>query len=177
MIHWICWIHRRSFRENSIVSLLFSFIIAFHVFCYCLQMKFVKVMFWHVSVCPQGGVPGQVPPPPWSGTLPWTGTPPLGRHPPGQVPPWQVHPPWAGTLHWQVHPWAGTPPVARYIPLGRYTLLASTSLGRYIPRSQVHPPWAGNPPPEQCMLGYTGNEWAVRILLECSLVLCNSGIN
>ena len=27
------------------------------------------------------------------------------------------------------------------------------------------------PPPEQCMLGDTGNKLAVRILLECNLVL------
>ena len=31
--------------------------------------------------------------------------------------------------------------------------------------------WAGTPPPEQCMLGDTGNKRAVRILLECILVL------
>ena len=29
---------------------------------YSAQTKFAKVMFSHVSVCPQGGVPGQVPP-------------------------------------------------------------------------------------------------------------------
>ena len=27
------------------------------------------------------------------------------------------------------------------------------------------------PPPAQCMLGDTGNKWAVRILLECNLVI------
>ena len=63
------------------------------------QTKFAKVMFSHVSVCPRGGVPGQVPPwagtppgqvdPRWAGTRPWAGTPL-----PGQVhPPRQVHPP------------------------------------------------------------------------------------
>ena len=52
---------------------------------------------------------------------------------------------------------------------------------------QVHPlgrytPWAGTPPgpgtpPEQCMLGDTGNKQAVRILLECILVgICFSFI-
>ena len=49
------------------------------------QTKFAKVMFLHVSVCPQGGVPGQEPPcqvcpragtPPLPGTPPWAGTPP-----------------------------------------------------------------------------------------------------
>ena len=29
---------------------------------------------------------------------------------------------------------------------------------------------AGRHPPAQCMLGYTGNKWVVRILLECILV-------
>ena len=57
------------------------------------QTKFAKVMFLHMSVCPQG-VPGQVPP--------WESTPRGQVHPPGQVhprqvPPGQVHPPWAGT--------------------------------------------------------------------------------
>ena len=32
-------------------------------------------------------------------------------------------------------------------------------------------PWADTPPPEQCMLGDTGNKRAVRILLECVLVI------
>ena len=35
--------------------------------------------------------------------------------------------------------------------------------GRYTPR-------AGTPPREQCMLGDTGNNRAIRILLECILV-------
>ena len=67
-------------------------------------MKFAKVMFSQVSVCPQGQVsapglgvcgrhpPGQTPPPwadrPWAdppGQTP-PGQPPLGRHP-GQTPP------------------------------------------------------------------------------------------
>ena len=67
-------------------------------------------------------------------------------HPPGQV-----HPPWTGTPPDQVHPplGPGTPsPGTRYTPL-----------------------WAQVPPPEQCMLGDTGNKRAVRILLECILVL------
>ena len=52
------------------------------------QTKFAKVMFSQVSVCPRGGVPGQVPP--------------------GRCTPRQVHPQ-ADTL-----PQAGTPP--RYTP-------------------------------------------------------------
>ena len=68
---------------------------------YCPQTKFTKVMFLHLSVCPQGGgqylgryppgqvppsryTPGQVHPPPQTGT-------PLGRYTPGQVPPATVH--------------------------------------------------------------------------------------
>ena len=43
------------------------------------QTKFAKVMFLHVSVCPQGGVPRQVHP--RASTPPWAGT-----RPPGQVP-------------------------------------------------------------------------------------------
>ena len=91
-------------------------------------------MFLHVSVCPRGGVPGQVHPtgqvqPPWAGT-------PLGRYTPRQVhPPGQVHPP----------PGAGTPP------------------------EQVQPQ-AGTPPPGSACW-YTVNKRAVRIPLECILVL------
>ena len=52
-------------------------------------------------------------------------------------------------------------------PPGRYTARAGT------------PPWTGTPPPgqilppnsAQCMLGDMGNKRAVRILLECNLVL------
>ena len=65
------------------------------------QTKFAKVMFLHVSVCPQGEY--------------------LGRYTPGQVPPrvgtplGRYTPPWAGTPPpGQVHPQAGT-------PLDRYT--------------------------------------------------------
>ena len=85
-----------------------------------------------------------------------------------------------GVVPGQVHlPWAGTPP-------GRYTTQTGTlprqvhPPGRYTPW-QVHPhrytPWSGTlqgryPPPQaQCMLGDTGNKRAVRILLECNLVI------
>ena len=60
-----------------------------------------------------------------------------------------------GTGH-MVHPWAGTPP--RQVPPGRYTPWEQTPSG-------------ADTPPVQCLLGDTGNKRAVRILLECNLVL------
>ena len=77
---------------------------------YRLQMKFAKVMFSQVSVCPQGGVcVWQTPrPPPRAGT-------PSGQAPSqAGTPPGQVHPHWAGTSR------AGTPSLGRYPP-GKYT--------------------------------------------------------
>ena len=57
------------------------------------QTKFAKVMFLHMSVCPQGG--GVCPIACWDthprGRHP-LGRPPLGRHPPGQTPPGQTPP-------------------------------------------------------------------------------------
>ena len=122
----------------------------------------------------------------------WAGTP-LGRYTPRQVHPLGRYTTLAGTP-----PQAGTPPPGRYMPPGRYTPyprrvypwagippLAGTPPSRYTPW-QVHPLWqvhppAGTPPGrytplagtplEQCMLGDTGNKRAVRILLECILVL------
>ena len=80
------------------------------------QTKFAKVIFLHLSVCPQGGggVPGQV-------------------HPPRQVhPPGKVHPhPKAGTPPRQIHPWQVHP-------------LAGISLAG-TPPGQVHPPWQVHP--------------------------------
>ena len=68
------------------------------------KRNFAKVMFLHVSVCPQGAgaVPGQVPPrqvhpqagtPPQAGAPPWAGTPPPARYTPwaGTSPPGAVH--------------------------------------------------------------------------------------
>ena len=57
------------------------------------QMKFAKVMFLQVSVCPQGGVPGQVIHP-----IPWqVHPPPPGRYTPcsqaGTPPNRYTHPP------------------------------------------------------------------------------------
>ena len=70
--------------------------------------------------------------------------------------------------------------LGRYAPLGRYTPQACTTHWAGTPPGQVHLPGQVPPgqvyspqdryPPEQCMLGNTGNKWAVRILLECILV-------
>ena len=134
-----------------------------------------KVICLQACVCPQGGT--------------WAGTPPGTRYTPQtRYTPWdQVHPlgpgtlplgpctppPGPGTLPWdQVHP-PGTrytlrdhvhPPGNRYTPWTRYT----PQWTRYTPPppNQVHhPPW------QQCMPGDTGNKRAVRILLECILVV------
>ena len=105
-------------------------------------------------------------------------TPGPGILPPGRYTPWQIHPlgpgtpprtrypPWTRYTPWdQVHPPAGTPLAgtppgrctpSRYTPTG--TPPADTTPSRYTPR-------------EQCMLGDTGNKRAVRILLECILVI------
>ena len=95
---------------------------------------------------------------------PQAGTPPRQVHPPAGTPPGKYTP--------QVYPLAGTPP-------GRYTLWAVHPQAG-IPR-QVHPPGqvppgqvpprAGTHPSAQCLLGDTGNKRAVRILLECNLVI------
>ena len=149
------------------------------------QTQFAKIMFLHLSVSHsvhRGEYlgrchPGQVHP--MAGTPPWAGTPPrqvyspLGRYRPGQVPPQAGMPP--GQVH----------PQGRYTPLGRYTPQAGT------PPWVGTPPWAGTHPPGQvhppghvhlpsrelCLLGDTGNMWAVRILLECILfyILFSSG--
>ena len=143
-----------------------------HYFAYYRpQTKFAKVMFLQLSVIHSvhRGVLGQVHPRGQVHT-PQAGTPPSLRqvhHSPRQVhPPWAGKPPWAGT-----HSWAGTP---------------APQAGTHLPR-MVHPPRAGTPPGryspcryplgqvppsprEQCMLGDTGNKWAVGILLECILV-------
>ena len=81
---------------------------------------------------------------------------------PGQVPPWTRYIPWAGTPPRPgTTPWVGTTPRP----------------GKPPSLDQVHPPGLDTPlqtryiPPEQCMLGDTGNKRAVYILLECILVL------
>ena len=62
-------------------------------------------------------------------------------------------------------PQAGTSPPGQVHPPGRYTPTpqAVTPAGRYTPQGRYNPR-------EQCMLGDTGNKWAVRILLEYILV-------
>ena len=59
-------------------------------------------MFLQVSVCPQGGVPGQVHTP-HKYTPSWAGTPPGQVHPRAGT-----HPSWAGTPQGR-SPWVGTP--------------------------------------------------------------------
>ena len=84
---------------------------------------------------------------------------PLGRYTPNRYTPRQVHPlgmytPQAGTP-----PWAGSPPTGT--PPGRYTPQQIHPLGRYIPPGRYTPI-----PPHPRV-----NERAVRILLECILVI------
>ena len=104
---------------------------------------------------------------PQAGTLPgtrytpWDQVHPLGRYiPQDQVhpPKDQVHPQTRYTPHQdQVNPpGPGTPPQDQVHPLGPCTPPPPRT--RYTP-TQVTP--------DQCMLGDTGNKWAVRILLEC----------
>ena len=82
----------------------------------------------------------------------WAGTHPGTRY---TFPPGPGTPPLVGP---------GTPPGTRYIPQDQvHSLDQVHPPTRYIPQEQVHPP-------EQYMLGDTGNKQAVRILLECILV-------
>ena len=105
-----------------------------------------------------GGVPGQVHP--------------LGRYPVGQV-----HPP-VGTLTWQVHPWQVHPIPWQVHPPGRYTPGQVHHPPRQVHHpQQVHPPGRHTPPPGQvpplssaCWEIRATSE-AVRILVECILVL------
>ena len=66
---------------------------------------------------------------------------------------WNSRPPRPDTPSRTRHPWEQTTPGARHFP------------GPDTPH-----PWTRHPP-AQCMLGDTGNKRAVRILLECNLVL------
>ena len=84
--------------------------------CYFPQMKFAKVMFLHVSVCPQWGVKY------------------LGRYPPGHG-----TPPRTRYTPWQVPPRPGTPPGTWYTPRTRYTPWQ-------VPPPDQVPPRAGKPP-------------------------------
>ena len=77
-----------------------------------------------------------------------------------------------GEVPSQVPPPAGTPP-KQVSPKDQRQI---HPLGRYIAPGQVHPPCRypilpTGTPPAQSTLGDTGNKRAVRILLECNLVL------
>ena len=93
-------------------------------------------------------VPGADTPPEQTAPL---GRYPLGRHPSRSRPPHGQRPPRSRPPHGQ------TPPRSR--PLGADSPQADTPLEQTPPR------------PAQCMLGDMGNKRAVRILLECILVL------
>ena len=122
------------------------------------KRKFAKVMFLHVSVCPQGGVPpwDQVHPPggTWSrGVHP--GTPPdqvQGRYTPlhRYTPRDQVHLPGPGTPRTrytardQVHPPGTRYTTHRYLVWGVHP--GTQPPEQVHPPDQVHPHWAGTPP-------------------------------
>ena len=64
--------------------------------------------------------------------------------------------------------WDSKPPGAD--PPGADTPQEQTPLEQTPPGTDT-PAQADTPPPAQCMLGDTANKWAVRILLECILVV------
>ena len=109
---------------------------------YWLQTKFAKVMFLHLSFCSGGGKY-------------------LGRYPPGQVHPHQVHslgkvnpPPPGRYIPRQVYPQVDAPSQQVHLP-GRYALPPGRYAlppGRYTPGRYT--------PPVQCMLRDTGNKHA-----------------
>ena len=73
-----------------------------------------KVMFLHVSVCPQGGVPGQLPPDQVHPHNPlWDQVQPPGTG----IPPDQVHPPHSETRYTPLEP--GTHPRDQVYPPGQ----------------------------------------------------------
>ena len=117
-------------------------------------MKFTKVMFSQVSVCPNGGC-----------TCPAGKCTCLGVGS-GQVPLPQVGTP----------PWAFTHPLCRYTPPGRYTSLGRYPLGRYLPgryTPEAGTPWAGLPQAgtsSHSACWDTVNKWVICIPLECILV-------
>ena len=102
---------------------------------------------------PQAGTPQpQAGTPP--GQVPLWQVHPSGRYtPPGRYPSGQVPPPLVGTPPGRSpSPWVGTPPQTGTAPLG-----------------QVPQPGQVQPPGNACW--DTVNKWAVRILLECILVI------
>ena len=150
------------FRFILPLTICFQKCFLYYLCFYRPQRSWGKVIFSEACVKNSvhgGGVPGQV-------HLPWAGTPP-GRYTTqtgtqAGTPSRQVHSP-AGTPP-QVYPLAGTPPGRQVHPLGRYPLI------RY-PLVRYPPGQVPTPPQTQCMLGDTGNKRAVRILLECNLVI------
>ena len=128
-------------------------------------MKFVKVMFLHLSVSHSVHrgeylgryTPGQI--------HPQAGAPRPGTPPGPGMPPWQVHPGTryspTGTPGTRYIPWEGN-------PLDRYSPAGILPLGPGTPPRTRYPPGPGTPC-VQCRLGDMGNKWAVRILLECIL--------
>ena len=156
----------------------------YHGFFITIRNEVAKVMFLRVSVCPQGGVPGQVHP--WTRCTPQTRYTACGTR---YTPPDQVHPPGPGTSWDQVHPpdqvhplGLGTPPWTRYTPQTRctpgtrYTPLKPGTppwnqvhpLDQVPPWDQVHhpqtryTPWPGTDPPDQVHppgTRYLGDGW------------------
>ena len=94
----------------------------------------------------------------------------LGYTPREQTPP-QTRPPQADTPPWeQTPPGADIPPRAD-TPLSRHAPQADTPLSRHAPLGGDTPPAPSRHAPQASMLGDTVNAQAVRILLECILVL------
>ena len=143
-------------------------------FLVTVRNKVAKVMFLHVCVCPQRGVPGQVPPKDQVHPPPGTRYTPLG---PGTPPPWdQVHLPGPGTPPQdQVHPPGlgtppsrpGTPPETRYTPQDQVHPPGTkyTPRTRYIPRDQVHPP----PPADGYCCGRYASYWNAFLCCQINL--------
>ena len=100
---------------------------------------------------------------PWQGTLPWAGNAQAG------TPPWVGITLWAGTAQpdgtpmGRYPPWAGAPH-GQVHPPGKYT-------PRQVPPGQVHHPRQVHPPARYTPMV---NEWVVRILQECILVIQGS---
>ena len=74
-----------------------------------------------------------------------------------------VHPPAADTP-WEQTPHNQAPPGSRI-----FSRPGTPPRGRHHPLEKTPPPRADTPP-AQCMLGYTVNKRAVRILVECNFV-------
>ena len=152
------WVCQRVLTPSSVVGMSRGWVLTptiygtwdttRYILLECFLVTFLnevaKVMFLHVSVCPQGGGA-------------WACTPSVTRYPLRD----QVHP--LGTRYtlWdQVHP-----PMTRNTPWDQVHLPT-----RYTPRDQVHPwdqlhpPGPGTPPRRRLLLR------TVRILLECILV-------